>query len=822
MASQYYNTDLNSSRVNVRMPEYDTSGLLKAGQSIGDSMKFWKDRDLEAYKFKKDQELLERDRARFGREQELNKRVDTEYNREIGLRDMRKDLAAQYEANPYADIWGGGAATKGLDKQVIDYVNAGGEITPDMAGRLQSEYEKNRPFKEDLSQVFRSKLLAAGEDPTKADAYAKSMTDNMPFSRATQQAQLDKQQEVTQKWYDAQADANLEALKLNMDANKVNANNATDILKSRISSGFGGASGGGGSKGTAPGGYANLTADELSLSWMPAFTKMGDEASTQDIINGLQAKSVPSGIAQKALEESVVTKGADRYVDKNLLKANVDRYMGVYGQTAAGGASATTVDAEVNPKQLLAQFAPRQIAGYDPQGVLERAKTAVPELFSGASGGVTADKMVDYTRENPNVPLTGGKVINHVPGVPDSLVKSEGFIVGKDGMFRSYTDSNAKGENKGMAIAGGYNYTSKSPAEIKSDFEKAGIPSAQAELAIAGQPIKFSEQQGKALFANEYKKTGNDKAAKLVPGYNELNPMMKEVASSMAYRGDLVPGEKGYRGDLVNVLKTGDIGKVYDYVNNMPVPMEVKSRLGDILTVERSREEMGMDTPITNNEVRENSTIKELFSNSETNKVSSADIRSQIDTLNKQGINSDDDIKAFKDLELKYKLAKEQEIKNTTKPYSKNLFEMMGLVEPRGTKVLPVDEKQKLLENPNASIQEPGLEDRTLDFVPLGAFAKTKALKTTDYDNAVMDLFRGNSKSGGLSIDGKLLDELYGSSPLATVKDISEFSKGISKMTPAVREELVRYASQLRDIKNPTLQQEEMLSRINNTLRKTK
>ena len=65
MASQYYNTDLNSSRVNVRMPEYDTSGLLKAGQAIGDSMNFWKDKDLEAYKFKKDQELLAMDKARL-------------------------------------------------------------------------------------------------------------------------------------------------------------------------------------------------------------------------------------------------------------------------------------------------------------------------------------------------------------------------------------------------------------------------------------------------------------------------------------------------------------------------------------------------------------------------------------------------------------------------------------------------------------------------------------------------------------------------------------------------------------------------------------
>ena len=358
-----------------------------APNPVGNTLLDFSDRQAKLYANQSDRAIqaqkIAMEQNRFAREQELNKRQDLEYNREIGLRDMRKNLAAEYEANPYADVWGGGAANKILDKQVLDYVNSGKEITPEMATKLQGLYETNRPFKEDLSQVFRSKLLAAGEDPAKADAYAKSMTDSMPFSRATLQAQLDKQQEIQQKVYDANADARLEALKLNKDADKLNANNATEILKSRISNGFGGMGGGtgGGSKGTAPGGYSNLTADELSLSWMPAFTRMGDEKETQDIINGLQAKSVPSGIAQKALDESVVTKNGDRYVDKNLLKTNVDRYMGIYSQTGAGGTGATTVNADVNPKDLLTQFAPRQIAGYNPEGMLERAKTAVPELF---------------------------------------------------------------------------------------------------------------------------------------------------------------------------------------------------------------------------------------------------------------------------------------------------------------------------------------------------------------------------------------------------------------------------------------------------------
>lgn len=66
MASQYYNTDLNSSKVNVRMPEYDTSGLLKAGQAIGNSLDYWKNKDIaeqeRLLQAKKEQHALDREK----------------------------------------------------------------------------------------------------------------------------------------------------------------------------------------------------------------------------------------------------------------------------------------------------------------------------------------------------------------------------------------------------------------------------------------------------------------------------------------------------------------------------------------------------------------------------------------------------------------------------------------------------------------------------------------------------------------------------------------------------------------------------------------
>lgn len=81
MASQYYNTDLNSSRVNVRMPEYDTSGLLKAGQAIGNSLDFWKNKDIaeqeRLLQAKKEQHALDREKLMDSRyEADKKERLD--------------------------------------------------------------------------------------------------------------------------------------------------------------------------------------------------------------------------------------------------------------------------------------------------------------------------------------------------------------------------------------------------------------------------------------------------------------------------------------------------------------------------------------------------------------------------------------------------------------------------------------------------------------------------------------------------------------------------------------------------------------------------
>ena len=228
-------------------------------------------------------------------------------------------------------------------------------------------------------------------------------------------------------------------------------------------------------------------------------------------------------------------------------------------------------------------------------------------------------------------------------------------------MFRSYTDSNAKGENKGLAIAGGYNYTTKSPAEIRSDFKAAGIPETQIQAAIEGKPIKLSEEDGKNLFAVGYKRIGEEKASKILPEYKAMNPLVKEIAADMAYRGDLVAGENSYRGDLVKVLKTGDINQVYKYVNETDVPVEVKQRLGNILTMERDTQAGAKPAEKSILGSNESTPIKELFTNTEINKLPANEVRAQMDKLNKKGINTKEDEVAFNNLQKQYKVAQVRE-----------------------------------------------------------------------------------------------------------------------------------------------------------------
>ena len=174
---------------------------------------------------------LLRDRQRFAREQELNKRADTEYNREIGLRTARQDLSKEFLANPYAAKFGSGKETALLDKQVNDYVNNGGVINDDMARRLQAKYEEARPFREDATNALTSQMVLAGEDPTKAAQTGAALGSNL-LSRVEQQAAVSANRKIEQDQYDEAAKRNKEALQLKFDIAK--ANQAGDKDKAEL------------------------------------------------------------------------------------------------------------------------------------------------------------------------------------------------------------------------------------------------------------------------------------------------------------------------------------------------------------------------------------------------------------------------------------------------------------------------------------------------------------------------------------------------------------------------------------------------------------
>ena len=195
----------------------------------------------------------------------------------------------------------------------------------------------------------------------------------------------------------------------------------------------------------------------------------------------------------------------------------------------------------------------------------------IPKGKSGGNGSVD--------NEGGRVPIIdkNGK-ISRVEGIPDSLQLNEGL------KLKAYDDAG------GLAVGYGYNYSTKSTPELIKDFKQAGLSDYLLEDAAAGKKITLTKDEANRLAQVAYKNHGTEKANKLINNFDKLDPMMQEIASDMAYRGDLVPGENGYRGTLSNLLEQGDINKLYEYVDNSSkVPQAVKNRLGNILTVERDR-----------------------------------------------------------------------------------------------------------------------------------------------------------------------------------------------------------------------------------------
>ena len=329
------------------------------------------------------------EKSRFDRENLLNQRQDAEYNREIGLRDTRKDLANEFATNKFANKFGN-KDTEAFQQDIVDYVHKGGVVTDDLASRWQNRIEQAVPFQEDAKGALKAELLKRGEDPLKADAYAESMTTGM-VSRAGRQAILDANRKDQQDYYKQAAEANRDIAKMGVDVYKEQAGNKTEMDKARMNLfGAGGGSGSGGGIGGTT--YNKLDVGDYNLSVLPQWTKVGDEAKLQEVIRGFQAAGVPAGLVNKAIENSI-DKNLDNTINYDLLEKNIMNVKNMYGGT---GTTSNVDVPNLDRAAFMPQYVPKQVVGYDPNKWREESKALFPEMYpkvaeeSKSTGGGTS------------------------------------------------------------------------------------------------------------------------------------------------------------------------------------------------------------------------------------------------------------------------------------------------------------------------------------------------------------------------------------------------------------------------------------------------
>lgn len=339
---------------------------------------------------------LLRDRQRFAREQELNKRADTEYNREIGLRTARQDLSKEFLTNPYAAKFGSGKETALLDKQVIDYVNGGGVINDDMARRLQAKYEEARPFREDATNALTSQMVLAGEDPTKAAQTGAALGSNL-LSRVEQQAAVSANRKIEQDQYDEAAKRNKEALQLKFDiakANQAGDKDKAELLFKQYQNMNGGGTGGG-SSGT------NVLMETLSKIGPLDAAEFMAKNGPRDL--AIQAGYTDAQIARAAGQGLDTDPTAWTFADNTIDVATFTRNLGMQQPGSGLSKSINIRDIQAPTAEEWASIIPNRagyrVVDYDPKRFLEGSKGVLPELF-----GKDAEKPLLSEAANKDLP----------------------------------------------------------------------------------------------------------------------------------------------------------------------------------------------------------------------------------------------------------------------------------------------------------------------------------------------------------------------------------------------------------------------------------
>lgn len=331
------------------------------------------------------------------RAQTLADRQTEEFNREKNLRDIRRNIASDFTSSPYAAKWGADKVTSSLDRLVNQEAErrlAAGEapFSAEEASQLQAYYETARPYKEDAVNSIAARLVAQGEDAVKAKQEAEVLASGTLLSKADQQARLDAQQKMYQDFYGSQAKANLDAAKLNQDY---------DIARMKMYGGIGSGGSGGGGSGFV--GTTMLKPQETIEKWDIGAL---DSKAAMGLVNTASTMGYAPWQIQKALENSVnLDVGgviSDKRVVEDKFKENLLKMApGQMPGSTGGGYSASS---------FMPQLAPRQIAGYDPEGFARDALKQMPwldrsrpaESGNGTSVSGTGYKATVSNTEAPN------------------------------------------------------------------------------------------------------------------------------------------------------------------------------------------------------------------------------------------------------------------------------------------------------------------------------------------------------------------------------------------------------------------------------------
>lgn len=340
------------------------------------------------------------------RAQTLADRQTEEFNREKNLRDIRRNIASDFTSSPYAAKWGADKVTSSLDKLVNQEAErrlAAGEapFSAEEASQLQAYYETARPYKEDAVNSIAARLIAQGEDAVKAKQEAEVLASGTLLSKADQQARLDAQQKMYQDFYGSQAKANLDAAKLNQDY---------DIARMKMYGGTGSGGSGGGGSGFV--GTTILKPQETIEKW-----DIGplDSKAAMGLVNTASTMGYAPWQIQKALENSVnLDVGAivsDKKVVEDKFKENLLKMSpGQMPGSTGGGYSASS---------FMPQLAPRQIAGYDPEGFARDALRQMPWLDRSRpaeSGNGTSVSGTGYKATVANTEAPSYTAVNKTSG----------------------------------------------------------------------------------------------------------------------------------------------------------------------------------------------------------------------------------------------------------------------------------------------------------------------------------------------------------------------------------------------------------------------